>query len=47
MDSKTDAYMSESSVSLMLGVHGFKIMDMKEINGLTFFHSQKVSVIKN
>jgi hypothetical protein len=42
MDSKTDAYMSESSVTLMLSVHGFKVMEMKEVNGLTYFHSQKV-----
>ena len=42
MDSKTNKYLSEKSVALMLGVHGFKIMDMKEVNGLTFFHSRKV-----
>jgi hypothetical protein len=42
MDLKTNKYLSEKSVALMLGVHGFKIMDMKEVNGLTFFHSQKV-----
>jgi hypothetical protein len=42
LDSKTNAYMSENSVTLMLGVHGFKIMEMKEVNGLTYFHSQKV-----
>lgn len=42
MDLKTNAYMSENSVMQMLGVHGFKIMEMKEVNGLTYFHSQKV-----
>lgn len=42
MDLKTNAYMSENSVTHMLGVHGFKIMEMKEVNGLTYFHSQKV-----
>ena len=42
MDSKTNNYLSEESVALMLGVHGFKIINMKEVNGLTFFHSQKV-----
>lgn len=41
MDLKTNAYMSENSVTQMLGVHGFKIMEMKEVNGLTYFHSQK------
>jgi hypothetical protein len=42
MDLKTYRYLSEKSVALMLGVHGFKIIDMKEVNGLTFFHSRKV-----
>jgi hypothetical protein len=47
MDSKTDAFMSENSVTQMLRVHGFKIMEMKEVNGLTYFHSQKVGVSNN
>lgn len=42
MDSKTNTYLSEKSVALMLGVHGFKVIDMKEVNGVTFFHSRKV-----
>jgi hypothetical protein len=42
MDSKTNKYLSEKSVALMLGVHGFKVLDMKEVNGVTFFHSRKV-----
>lgn len=42
MDSKTNNYLSEESVASMLWVHGFKVIDMKEVNGLTFFHSQKV-----
>jgi hypothetical protein len=42
LDFKTDTYMSESSVTLLLGDYGFKIMDMTEHNGFTFFHSQKV-----
>ena len=47
MDSKTNNYLSEESVSSMLGVHGFKVIDMKEVNGLTFFHSQKVGIALN
>ena len=47
MDLKTNAYMSENSVTQMLGVHGFKIMEMKEVNGLTYFHSQKVGAGNN
>jgi hypothetical protein len=47
MDLKTNTYMSERSVTLMLGVHGFKVMDMTEFNGLTFFHSRKVGMTYN
>jgi len=47
MDSKTNNYLSEESVALMLGFHGFKIMNMKEVNGLTFFHSRKVGISDN
>jgi hypothetical protein len=42
MDLKTNTYMSESRVILMLGIYGFKVLDMSELNGLTFFHSQKI-----
>jgi hypothetical protein len=47
MDSKTNTYMSESSVTLLLKDNGFKVMDMTEFNGFTFFHSQKVGHIYN
>jgi hypothetical protein len=47
MDSKTNNYLSEERVASMLGVHGFKVIDMKEVNGLTFFHSQKLGNILN
>ena len=43
MDMKTYKFMSGKSVSAMLTEHGFRIIDMKEINGLTYFHAQKVS----
>jgi hypothetical protein len=43
MDSKTNNYLSEENVASMLGVHGFTVIDMKEVNGLTFFHSQKTN----
>jgi hypothetical protein len=42
MDSKTNKYMSKSSVALLLEGHGFKVRNMKEINGLTYFCAQKV-----
>jgi hypothetical protein len=41
MDSKTNTYLSQRSVSLLLKEYGFNVMDMTEINGLTYFHSQK------
>ena len=47
MDSRTNKYMSERIVTSMLSVHGFKVIDMTELNGLTYFHSQKVSKIFN
>ena len=47
MDSRTNKYMSERIVTSMLSVHGFKVIDMTELNGLTYFHSQKVKKIFN
>jgi len=47
MDSKTDAYMSMESVTQMLGFHGFKVINMKEINGITYFHSRKFTQTLN
>ncbi len=37
IDSKTNKYLSERSVSLILGEHGFKVIDFTEIDGLTYF----------
>lgn len=42
MDLRTNIYMSEKSVTLLLKDHGYRIMNMIEFNGRTFFHSQKV-----
>jgi hypothetical protein len=47
MDLKTNTYMSEASVTSLLKDFGFKVVDMTETNGLTFFHSRKVGGIKN
>jgi hypothetical protein len=41
LDSRTFKYMSKLDVSQMLKEQGFKIINMSEFNGLTFFHSQK------
>jgi hypothetical protein len=42
MDLRTNTYMSERSVFLLLKDHGYKVMDMTEFNGRTFFHSKRV-----
>jgi hypothetical protein len=47
MDLKTNIYMSERSVTLLLKDYGFKVMDMTEFNGRTYFHSQKVGGFYN
>ncbi len=41
LDSRTNAWMSRSSVSIMLQDYGFKVIDMTLLNGLTYFHAQK------
>jgi hypothetical protein len=47
LDSKTNIYMSERSVSSMFRAHGFRMMDMTESDGITFFHAQKVEETYN
>ena len=46
LDSKTNKYLSKRSVSLLLSDHGFKVMDMSEIDGLTYFCAQKIKKTK-
>jgi len=41
MDSRTSRNMTKRSVSLLLEEHGLKVLDISEINGLTYFHAQK------
>jgi hypothetical protein len=41
MDLKTNKFISAENISKMLEDHGFKVLGMKEINGLTYFHAQK------
>ena len=47
IDSKTNKYLSERSVSLHLGEHGFKVLDMTELDGLTFFCAQSLRPADN
>lgn len=41
MDSKTNRYLTKRNVSMLLNKQGFKVLNMKELNGLTYFHAQK------
>jgi hypothetical protein len=47
MDSKTNKYMSRTNVTSLLASHGFKILDMTELNGLTYFCAQKIQTLEN
>jgi hypothetical protein len=42
MDSKTNKFFSKLSITLLLEDYGFKVMDMTELNGLTFFCAQRL-----
>jgi len=44
MDSRTNTYLTVSSVTFLLENFGFKVMDMTLIDGFTYFHSQKVRI---
>jgi len=47
IDSKTNKYMSKRSVSLLLGENGFKVLDMTEMDGLTYFCAQSLRTADN
>lgn len=42
LDSKIDHVMDKTDVSELLEKYGFKVVDMSEMDGLTFFYSQNV-----
>jgi hypothetical protein len=42
IDSKTNKYLSDRSVALLLEEHGFKVTNMTEIDGLTYFCAQNL-----
>jgi hypothetical protein len=42
IDSRTDKYLSGKNVTSSLEDLGFKVLDMTELNGLTYFCAQKV-----
>lgn len=43
LDSRTDRDMDKTKVAELLEAHGLKIIDMTEINGITYFYSQNVN----
>jgi len=47
MDSRTNKYMSGRNVTLLLEDHGFKVVDMTELNGLTYFCAQRLQTVDN
>jgi len=47
IDSRTNKYLTKSNVSMLLECHGFKVMDMTDLDGLTYFHAKKVKTDKN
>ncbi len=42
IDSRADHIMDKKEVSELLSTHGFKIVDMTEIEGTTYFYSQNI-----
>lgn len=40
LDSKTEKFVSRKKVLKLLDTHGFKVIDMTEIDGVTYFYSQ-------
>ena len=42
IDSRTDRNMSKNEVSLLMEAHGFKVTDITEINGMTYFCSWNI-----
>ena len=43
LDSRIDTEIDKKDISRLLKSHGFQIVDMTEINGLTYFRSQNMS----
>jgi hypothetical protein len=45
MDSKTNRYMTRRNVYSLFKTHGFNILDMTELDGLTYFLARKVQIV--
>ncbi len=46
LDSGTNIEIDKTDVFILLELHGFKVVDMTDINGLTYFKAQKRTVVK-
>lgn len=42
LDSRTNSHMSKASVSQLLSNNGFKVLDITELNGMTYFCAQRI-----
>ena len=47
MDSRVNKFLSKRNVTLLLDDHGFKVLNMTEINGLTYFRAQSLRAAIN
>jgi hypothetical protein len=47
LDKKTNNYMDKKSVTFMLENQGFKVLDLTELNGLTYFCAKKLVTAEN
>jgi hypothetical protein len=47
LDAKIDMEFDKNDVSKLLESHGFKVMDMTEISGLTYFRAQNLGIQAN
>lgn len=47
IDSRTNKYLTKRNVTMLFEEHGFKVMDMTDLDGLTYFHAKKVKTDKN
>lgn len=41
IDSRTNKYLSKNNVTSLLENSGFKVLDMTELNGITYFHAKR------
>ncbi len=47
IDSRTNKSLTRRNVTMLLEGHGFKVHDMTDIEGLTYFYARKVKVINS